>query len=156
MASAADYRIVVPAEWIDYNNHLTEGYYGVAFADAGDALLLQVGFGDAYRRDQRGTYYTAETHIWFRREVVEGAELTITTMVLGADSKRLHLLHVMTVDGAECAIQESMLLHVDAETGRVAPMAPDIGAKLAALADAHASRERPPGIGAGIRGMPAP
>ena len=154
--AAGVYRVTVPPEWIDYNHHLTEGYYGVAFADAGDALLLEVGFDDAYRQDARGTFYTAEAHIRFKRDVAEGAELTITSTVLGADARRLHLLHVMTVDDVECAVQESMLLHVDADTGRVAPMASAIGARLQALADSHAARERPEWIGAGIRGMPAP
>ena len=39
------WRRVVPTEWIDYNGHLTEGYYGVAFADASDELLIYLGFG---------------------------------------------------------------------------------------------------------------
>ncbi len=154
MPPLEDYRITVPAEWIDYNDHLTEGYYGVAFADAGDWVLLQVGFDDAYRREERGTFYTAETHIWFRREVGAGAEVAITTTVLGADAKRVHLVHSMTVADNTCALQESMLLHVNADTGRVGPMGPAIEAKLAPLAVEHAGRERPPRLGVGVRGMP--
>ena len=155
MAALRDHRVTVPDEWIDYNDHLTEGYYGVAFADAGDSVLLQLGFDDDYRRDERGTFYTAECHTWFRKEVGVGAEVAITTTVLGADPKRVHLLHDMRVDGETCALQESMLLHVDVESGRVGPMSDALQAKLAALARAHADRQPPRQVGAGIQGVPA-
>ena len=153
--SLEDHRVTVPDEWIDYNDHLTEGYYGVAFADAGDWVLLQAGFDDAYRRERRGTFYTAECQTWFRKEVAAGAEMAIRTTVLGADPERVHLLHEMVVEGEICALQESMLLHVDADTGRVAPMAPGIQTALASLVKEHADRKRPRLLGSGVRGMPA-
>ena len=37
------WRTVVPPEWIDYNGHLTEGFYGVAFGHATDAILTTLG-----------------------------------------------------------------------------------------------------------------
>ncbi len=150
-----DYQVAVPAEWIDYNHHLTEGCYGVAFANAGDWVLEQTGFHLDYRARERRTFYTAEVHTWFRREVAEGAHLTVRTTVLGADTHRMHLLHEMIVAGETCAYQEAMLLHVDVDRGRVTPMAPEMEQQLAALVAAHAARERPAFIGAGVRGMPA-
>ncbi len=150
-----DHAFSVPAAWIDYNDHLTEGYYGVAFADAGDWVLAQLGFDEAYR-SEHGTFYTVEAHTWFRQEVGAGAEVSIETPVLGADAKRVHFLHTMIADGERCAVQESMLLHVAQGTGRVGPMGPDMALRFAALAAEHATRERPPEIGRGIRGMPAP
>ena len=42
------WRATVPTEWIDYNNHLTEGYYGVAFGYSGDMLLEELGFDANY------------------------------------------------------------------------------------------------------------
>ncbi len=150
----ADHVVVVPDEWIDYNDHLTEGYYGVAFADASDSVLLQAGFDAGYRQTH-GTFYTVETHIWFRREVAAGAELRVVTSVLGVDAKRLHLLHDLTVAAERCAVQEAMLLHVG-PAGRVGPMAPQLLARFAALTAEHAGREHPPFFGGGIRGVPAP
>ena len=32
------WKTTVPDTWIDYNAHMTEGYYGVAFAEASDEL----------------------------------------------------------------------------------------------------------------------
>ena len=66
---------VVPPAWIDYNGHLNEGYYGVAFGDASDALLDHLGFDGEYR-ENHGTFYTVETRIRFLREVHEGSGST--------------------------------------------------------------------------------
>ncbi len=82
----------VPPEWSDYNGHMSEGWYGVAFGAASDELLVHLGFGAPYR-DAHGTFYTAETRIRFLREVHEGATICADTWLLGADAKRLHVLH---------------------------------------------------------------
>ena len=47
---------VVPPEWIDYNGHLTEGYYGVAFGQASDEVLVNLGFGPGYL-EEHGSFY---------------------------------------------------------------------------------------------------
>ena len=88
------WRTVVPAEWIDYNGHLNEGFYGVAFGDASDALLDHLGFGPDYR-EANGTFYTVETRIRFLREVEKGSEIHTETLLLGADEKRLHAHHTL-------------------------------------------------------------
>ena len=36
-------------EWIDYNGHLMDGYYLVAFTEATEACLQTLGFGPEYR-----------------------------------------------------------------------------------------------------------
>ena len=144
--------------WIDYNDHLTEGYYGVVFADAGDALLERVGFDDAYRAVQRGTFYTVETHVRFVREVPKSGLLAVFTIVLGADAKRLHLFHTMVEenDGFVAATQESLLLHVNIDSVRVTPMADEILDAIQVLAAEHGDLPRPDGVGAAIVGDPRP
>ncbi len=145
---------VVPAAWIDYNGHMTEGAYGLAFGDATDAVLLHAGFDAAYRRDDRGAFYTVETHITFRRELREGDLLAFEAIVLGADAKRLHLFHRMVHGGEVAATQEAMLLHVALDSGRVAPMAEGLAARFVALAAEHATIPRPAEAGASIRPVP--
>ncbi len=145
---------VVPAGWIDYNGHMTEGAYGLAFGDATDSVLLHAGFDEAYRRDVRGSFYTVETHITYRRELREGDEAGFESIVLGADAKRLHLFHRMVHRGAVVATQEAMLLHVDLDSGRVAPMADALAVRFAALAAEHATIPRPAEAGASIRPVP--
>jgi len=39
---------VVPPEWIDYNGHMMDAYYFLAFTEATEAFLDYVGLGAAY------------------------------------------------------------------------------------------------------------
>ena len=44
---------VVPPEWIDYNGHMMDAYYFLAFTEATEAFLDHVGLGAAYRATDR-------------------------------------------------------------------------------------------------------
>ena len=146
---------VVPDDWIDYNDHLTEGYYAVAFGHCSDAVLTHLGFGDTYLREI-GTFYTAETHIRYLREVHEGATISGRSVLLAADEKRLHVHHDLIVAGndAPAATQESMMLHVAHPGPKVTPMREPVLGAAHALADAHAALPRPSGLGTGVRQLP--
>tara|TARA_B100001971_G_scaffold204282_1_gene220273 strand:+ start:110 stop:601 length:492 start_codon:yes stop_codon:yes gene_type:complete len=152
------WQTVVPPEWIDYNGHLTEGFYGVAFGAASDELLVHLGFGEAYR-SQNGTFYCVETHIRFLREIHEGSSISTDTYVLGADEKRLHLHHDLLVDGdpEPAATQEAMLLHVsqspDGAAPRTSPMVDPVLKRAMAAADTHAGDSPPGHAGRGIRDL---
>ncbi len=112
----------VPADWIDYNGHVHESRYLQLFGDATDVLLSRLGV-DAAHLAGGGSYFTVETHLRHLRELAAGDAVTVTTQVLGADEKRLHVFHVLRCDGDEApvATAEQMLLHVDTERGRAAP-----------------------------------
>ncbi|SUZ89790.1 uncharacterized protein METZ01_LOCUS42644 [marine metagenome] len=148
------WRTVVPAEWIDYNGHLNEGFYGVAFGDASDALLDRLGFSPDYR-EAHGTFYTVETRIRFLREVEEGSEIHTETFLLGADEKRLHAHHALFSgeDPDPVATQETMMLHVtDGPDGpTVAPMAEPVLGRALSLAAAHSSTPFGDHVGRGVR-----
>jgi acyl-CoA thioester hydrolase len=137
------YRVTVEPGWVDYNLHLNEGYYGVVFADAGDHVLVQLGFGPDYRSRVGGTFYTAETHTRFLAEVPADSRVIVRPSIVGVDDKRLHLYHEMCVEGAEdvVATQESMQLHVDIATGRVSTMAAELRATALALVSADAPED---------------
>ena len=149
------FRTAVKEGWIDYNAHMTEGAYGIVFGDASDALLEHAGFDSSYRAEERGTFYTAEAHISFLTEVPATSTIEVGSIVVGVDEKRLHVLHtLMDITKSErAATQESMLLHVDFDTGRVRPMAPTLRMALEGLRDEHAGSELPPEIGRAIRSV---
>ena len=148
------WRTVVPPAWIDYNGHLNEGYYGVAFGDASDALLDHLGFDGEYR-ENHGTFYTVETRIRFLREVHEGSEIHAATLLLGADEKRLHVHHDLLVgeSPAPVATQETMMLHVAQHpTGPgVAPMSEPLLGRALALATLHSTVSPGDHVGRGVR-----
>jgi carnitine 3-dehydrogenase len=145
----------VPADWIDYNGHVHESRYLQLFGDATDVLLSRLGV-DAAHLAGGGSYFTVETHLRHLRELAAGDAVTVTTQVLGADEKRLHVFHVLRCDGDEApvATAEQMLLHVDTEHGRVAPAGERLLAAISRLRDEHAALPRPEHAGraVGVRG----
>lgn len=134
----------VPADWIDYNGHVTEFRYLELFGDATDAFLRLIGV-DAGYLDAGGSYYTVETHICHVGQLYAGERVETTTQVLGWDDRRLHLFHTIVRRGEaqSVAVGEHMLVHVDAAAGRASPVREGVRERLAALAEAHAALARP-------------
>lgn len=120
----------VQDNWLDAYGHLNEGYYLVAFSNATWPLQDHFGVGTDYFEETGGALYTVESHIRYLQEVRAPAELEIESLVLDVDSKKLHIAHIMKVDGTERATFECLLLHFDNRTGSVTPFPDD---KLAAL-----------------------
>ena len=81
------YHCSVVAEWVDYNNHMTEAAYLTAFGWASDVLIQYIGINDDYR-SAGNSYYTVETHIVYEREAALDDELRITTQVLDFDDNK--------------------------------------------------------------------
>ncbi len=147
---------VEPA-WIDYNGHMTESRYLQVFSHASDAMLALIGAGTDYVA--RGhSYYTAETHIRHLHELPPGAAYDVTTQILGADTKRLHIWQVLhrTADAAPAATCEQMLLHVDAKAGKTCPALPEVQEKIDPILAAHAALQWPADAGRAIRRVPTP
>ncbi|MBM3599642.1 MAG: carnitine 3-dehydrogenase [Alphaproteobacteria bacterium] len=141
-------RTRVDPAWVDYNGHMAESRYLQVFGDATDATMRHVGIDAAYL--QAGmSYYTVETHIMHRREVHEGEPIHVTTQVLGADDKRMHLFHSLhkTADDSVLASAEQMFLHVNAKEGRACAARPDVLARIKELAGLHAALPRPEAAG---------
>jgi len=67
------YQDKVHPEWIDYNGHLNDGYYAVSFGIATERVLEYVEMDNVYREQTQCTWYTAEAHINYLRELKEGS-----------------------------------------------------------------------------------
>lgn len=142
------YRARVEPDWVDYNGHMTEAAYLTAAGWASDALFRYIGDDEAYRAAGH-SFYTVETHITYLLEVDVHEPLRITTQILGVDAKRVHLVHDMRhgdTDAQLCVV-EQMLVHVDMQAGRSAPILPQVAAALAAIRDAHTDLPVPPQVG---------
>jgi carnitine 3-dehydrogenase / betainyl-CoA thioesterase len=142
-APLALYQCRVVPEWTDYNHHMTESAYLLAFGSASDALFRYVGIDDSYRAAGH-SFYTVETHLGYERQASMGALLGFSIQVLGVDEKRLHIFGVMTdrdTDDVLCTI-EQMLVHVDITSGRSSSI---LAHPLTALTAIHQShRALPP------------
>jgi acyl-CoA thioesterase FadM len=134
-------RRVVPPEWIDYNGHMMDAYYFLAFTEATEAFLDHIGLGAAYQARTGSGIYTAESHLCFVSGLAQGAGVRYWTQLLGHDEKRMHVFHRMISAGNLAATCELMFLHVS--NGRVRPMPPEAAGAVAALAAAHAALPYP-------------
>ena len=90
MAGIAVYRTGIAADWIDYNGHLRDAYYGLIVSLGLDALMERIGLDQAYRARTACTLYTLEMHMHYLREVKGDATVTAEVRILGADRKRIH------------------------------------------------------------------
>jgi carnitine 3-dehydrogenase len=139
---------VVRPEWTDYNNHLSDFQYGHLFGCAMDALYRRVGIDAAYRA-AGGMFYTVESHVKHFAEAKAGDALYVTTQVLGADDKRLHVFHRLHRRGDDTllATGEQMHLHVDMKSAKAAPADGAVREQLEALRAAHAALPAPGDMG---------
>ena len=117
-------------EWVDYNGHATESSYLLMTSHAADGLLTAIGMDADYLRDV-GSYYTVETHICHLAEAKAGDRLVVTTQVLGADEKRIHIFVRIARGETLLATVEQMLLHVS--DGRASPAREDVHERVRAL-----------------------
>jgi acyl-CoA thioester hydrolase len=138
----------VPQEWIDYNGHMMDAYYFVAFTEATESFLYHVDLGEAYRERSGCGIYTVESHLCFAASVRQGEELRYHSQLLGADAKRLHLFHtITTVQGTQIATNELMFLHVALDGERVTAMPAEQERIVAELTEKHATLALPPQAG---------
>jgi acyl-CoA thioester hydrolase len=132
---------LVPPEWIDYNGHMMDAYYFMAFTEATEAFLDHVGLGAAYQARTGKGIYTAESHLCFLDSVTEGAVLRYQTQLLAQDARRMHVFHQVRRAGGLAGTCELMFLHVC--EGRVTPMPAEAAAAVSELAARHAILPRP-------------
>jgi acyl-CoA thioester hydrolase len=143
-APLAFHKTEVPEAWTDYNGHMSESAFLLAFGDSSDAFFRYIGIDEAYHRAGL-SYYTVETHIMHLREVEAGVPLHVTTQLLSADDKRIHLFHSLhrSDDGARLATAEQMLLHVDTNASRACPAREDVRERVLRIAKAHRGLPKP-------------
>ena len=139
---------VQPA-WIDSNDHMNLAYYIVLFDQGTDAIYDAFGMGPAYKARTGCGTFAAETHILYENELLLGDQVRLSTLVVHADAKRLHLAHEMhrLRDGARAAMQEVMFLHVNLATRRVCPWPAEVLARMHAARDAQSGLQRPAWLG---------
>ncbi len=144
------YSDTVRAQWVDYNNHMTESSYLTAFGNASDALFRLIGVdGDYHARGM--SYFTVETHMMNPGEITSGRKFHVTTQLLDVDEKRIHLYHSMICDQETLvASAEQMLLHVDTTASKACPADPRVLQKLDSIFQGHAALPKPESAGRSV------
>ncbi len=155
-APFSTYRAEVPREWLDYNDHMHDASYGIAFSDANEEIFAALDLSADYRTVSGAAYYTVQSHIRFVNECRLGDVLTASTIMVSADPKRIRLYtELKRDDGKTVATGEYLYLHVDTTRGTTSPLDDDRYARVQQLVTDHASLPRPDHLGLGI-GAPPP
>ncbi len=135
--------------WIDYNGHMTESRFYFVNSETIDNLLRTIGAGLDYVAAGH-SYYSAETHIRHLGEAKLGDPVRGEVQIISADEKRFRSFVRILVGEACVATVEQLCLHVDMKAGKTVPAAPEVWAKLKAIADAHAGLPLPEGAGRAV------
>jgi acyl-CoA thioester hydrolase len=146
----------VEEHWIDYNGHLNMAYYNVLFDRAVDEAYELIGIGVDYVEKRRHSFFTAEVHLRYLRELHAGDPVRVTFHLLDYDSKRLHTFEQLfhAEEGWVAATSENMSLHVDMAARKTAPFPAEVSRRLAEMKASHARLPRPEAVGRKIV-MPA-
>lgn len=143
--------------WIDYNGHVNLAYYHVLFDRALDEAFGVVGLGPRYVARANASYFAAESHVLYRRELSAGDRVRVTLQLLDTDDKRFHVYlearHAS--EGWTAATCEMLSLHVELDSRRVTPFPDDIRDNLEVMRAAHARLPRPDAVGRRV-GIPRP
>ena len=139
----------IEAGWIDYNGHLNMAYYHVLFDRGVDEAFALVGLGPEYVQERQASYFTAEIHTLYKRELSRDDRVRVTLQLIDFDEKRLHFYQEIrhAEEGWVAATSENLCLHVDMASRRVVPFPGDILANLALMKAAHARLARPAALG---------
>jgi acyl-CoA thioester hydrolase len=146
----------VESAWIDYNGHMNMAYYHVLFDRALDEGFSLLGLGQEYVEERRASFFAAEIHTLYKRELKLRDQVRVTLQLVDYDEKRIHYYMEIrhAAEGWVAASMEGLSLHVDMETRKVSPFPEDIAANLVVMKAAHARLARPQSLGRRI-GIPS-
>jgi acyl-CoA thioester hydrolase len=141
--------MTVEPAWIDYNGHLNMAYYNVLFDRAHDEAAALIGLGQDYLKRSNCSFFTAEAHLRYLKEIGAGQRVKVAMRLIAADAKRLHWWQELwTADDAFLsATSEILVLHVDMGLKKVTPFPAEMAAAAEAWVRADAALPQPEGLG---------
>lgn len=130
---AAQTHQVVPPEFIDENGHMNIGRY---LQLGGQALwkrcLTDLGMDENYIPERGMSTFTAEHHIQYFAEVLEGQEVSVRVRLLERSDKAAHAIAFIVDETHErlACVVETALVHIDMTERRPTPFPDDIAGLL--------------------------
>jgi len=139
----------IEPQWIDYNGHLNVAYYNVLFDRAVDEAYELIGLGPAYLKQHGHSTMVVETHVRYLRELKPTDSVRVSVQLLAYDAKRFQLFEKLlhATENWVSATCESMTLHVDMATKKVAPFPDSVMRLMERMKTAHAVLPMPEGAG---------
>jgi acyl-CoA thioester hydrolase len=118
----------------DHVGHMNVQFYIARFDEASWQLLANFGLNSSYLRDHRRGMGALEQHTYYRRELLPGALIRVTSEVEEVKPKVVRFTHRMydVETGEEVASTTITAAHMDTGARRAVPFPEDIAARLAA------------------------
>ena len=134
------------------NDHMNEGYYGLAFGFAIDTMFIDWGL-EGYLKETGCTFYTAETHIVYVQELLKGDPIDFTAQIVGMDAKKIQIVYKMihSQKGYLAATAETMHLHYDQNASKVSPMLEPLYTRVLTIAQSQAHLPIPEQAGRAVK-----
>ena len=136
---------VVKDSWLDANGHMNVAHYVSAFDDGSCPMFDDFGLGWDYTEAGESSVFMASSSIDFRRELLAGAPLEMTTRLLGFDLSRIHVYQELfhREAGYLAAQAEFLFIHVSLETRRVTPIPDSARLRLEEIIAVHGEAPLP-------------
>ncbi len=89
------YRLTIPVEYLDENEHMNMRWYLHIFDEAGYPFVANFGLTLDYHRQHGTGGFDLEHHIHYLKEVRAGETVVVYPRLLGRSSKRIHYMMFM-------------------------------------------------------------
>lgn len=151
-APFAEFRTTVEPEFVDHNGHMGIRSYTALFDKATGPFYEFLNISRANVREHGGTIFALQDTAWYRREVMLGDPLLITSQLIEHDHNTVVMFMTMhqTRDNYEAAMFEIIEIFIDQETRKPKPFPEVITARLAEVQKAHDALPRPALSGQGV------
>lgn len=127
----AQFATTVHEDWVDYNGHMNDSFYGVVCGQANEVFLEHLGLSASYRERTGAAVYTVEAHLYFRKEARAGEPIAASSVVESFDAKRLWVATTL-FDGGGTEILRARYLYLHVGKDGVVPFPADRVAALEA------------------------
>jgi acyl-CoA thioester hydrolase len=128
MQTDATYRGTVYPWQCDHVGHMNIMWYVGKFDEANWNLFARLGLTPSYLRDSGRGMAAVQQNISYKRELLAGDIVEVTSRLLEIKEKSIRFLHEMrnAETGEIAAISEITGVHMDRQARKSAPFAPDI------------------------------
>jgi len=120
----ASFQAVIPTDYLDDMGHMNVMWYTHLFSCGMIEFFKSVGLTREYFESNHAGSFALEAHIGYYAEVRVDKHVTVRTRALGRSAKRLHVMHLMSIDEdrALAATGEFVSTHIDMAIRRSSPL----------------------------------
>lgn len=138
--------------WLDANGHMNVAHYVSAFDDGSCPMFDDIGLGWDYTAAGECSVFMVSSSTDFRRELLAGDPLEMTTRLMGYDRRRIHIYQELFHREQRylAAQAEFVFVHVSLKTRRTVAIPDTAYARLGDIAAAHEALPCSPFVGRAI------